>query len=137
MSTVDPRVGIDPGSVDEMGVGWVAFAGVLLLLLALLNGVEGIAAISNSQFFGRGEMIIGDLQTWGWVLVCIAAAQLLAAPWVWMSVPAASAVGAATAAINAVVQLLFIPAYPFWSLAIFALDILVIYALVVRRPRPA
>jgi hypothetical protein len=32
--------------------------------------------------------------------------------------------------VNAVVQLLAIPAYPFWALAVFALDLLVVYGLV-------
>jgi hypothetical protein len=33
--------------------------------------------------------------------------------------------------VNAIVQLMFIPAAPFWSLAMFTLDLLVIYALAV------
>jgi hypothetical protein len=40
--------------------------------------------------------------------------------------------GVGIASANAVVQLLFIPAYPFWSLALFSLDLLVIYGLVVH-----
>jgi hypothetical protein len=126
----DPRVGYDPG--ESLDVGWTAFAGIALLLLAVLNGIEGIAAISNSHFFGRGEMIIGDLQTWGWVLCAIAIAQLLAAPLVWMSNSAGVMLGVASTAVNAIVQMLFIPAYPFWSLAIFALDLVVICGLVVH-----
>jgi len=38
----------------------------------------------------------------------------------------------ALAATNCVVQLLFMPAYPVWSLAVLALNVLVIYALVAR-----
>jgi hypothetical protein len=32
--------------------------------------------------------------------------------------------------VNAVAQLLMMPAYPFWALAIFTLDILAIYGLI-------
>jgi hypothetical protein len=39
-------------------------------------------------------------------------------------------VGVGLAALNGIVQLIFIDAYPFWSLTMFSLDILVIYALV-------
>jgi hypothetical protein len=39
--------------------------------------------------------------------------------------------GVASASVNALGQLWFAPAYPWWSIAIFALDILIIYALVV------
>jgi hypothetical protein len=132
MTVIEPdaRVGYDPG--ESLAVGWTAFAGVGMLLLSVLNGIEGIAAISSSQFFGRGDMIVGDLQTWGWVLCAIAVAQLVAAPLVWMSNPVGMLIGVAATAVNAIVQMLFIPAYPFWSLAIFALNLVVMRGLVVH-----
>jgi hypothetical protein len=37
--------------------------------------------------------------------------------------------------LNSIAQLLLIPAYPFWSLSIFALDILAIFALVAYGAR--
>jgi len=37
--------------------------------------------------------------------------------------------GIATATVNAIAALLSIPAYPFWSLAIFAIDVLIVYGL--------
>jgi hypothetical protein len=33
---------------DDRSYGWVAFAGVLLLMLGTLNFIEGLAAIGNS-----------------------------------------------------------------------------------------
>ena len=36
---------------------------------------------------------------------------------------------------NAIAQLLMIPAYPFWSLSIFTLDILAIYGLIAYGKR--
>jgi hypothetical protein len=44
-------------------------------------------------------------------------------------------VGVIFAAVNAIAQLGAMPAYPIWSLALFALDILVIYALMVHGVR--
>jgi len=41
----------------------------------------------------------------------------------------------ALVALNGIAQLLFIPAYPFWSLALFTLDILVIYGLIAHGSR--
>ena len=38
------------------------------------------------------------------------------------------------ASLNSIIALLTIPAYPFWSLAIFAVDILMIYGLVTYDP---
>ena len=44
-------------------------------------------------------------------------------------------VGVGIASVNAIVQSLFIPAYPFWSLTLLTLDILVIYGLVAYGKR--
>jgi hypothetical protein len=43
--------------------------------------------------------------------------------------------GVAVLGLNAIAQLLFIPAYPFWSLALFSIDILAIYGLVAYGDR--
>jgi hypothetical protein len=45
--------------------------------------------------------------------------------------------GVAVAMCNAIAQLLFIPAYPFWSLTLFTVDILVIYGLIAHGKRTA
>jgi hypothetical protein len=43
--------------------------------------------------------------------------------------------GVTVATLDGVAQLLFIPAYPFWSLTFFTLDILVIYGLIAHGKR--
>jgi hypothetical protein len=46
------------------GVGWVAFAGTLLLILGILNLIEGLAAIGDAHFFARNTTYItGSLHT--------------------------------------------------------------------------
>jgi hypothetical protein len=39
--------------------------------------------------------------------------------------------------LNAVVQLMIMPAYPFWSLSLFAIDVLALYGLVAYGRRIA
>jgi hypothetical protein len=129
----------DYGSTST-GDGWVLFAGVMLTMLAALNLIDGIAAVSNSTFFVDGaKFIFSDLNTWGWVLIVMGVTQGLTAIGVFVRATAVRWVGVALAALNAVVQMFFISAYPFWSLALFTLDMLVIYGLVAhgaRRSRP-
>ena len=125
----------------DHGYGWLTFAGTMLLLLGTLNFIEGIAAISKSHFFiGNAHYVFGDLKTWGWVVLFVGAAQLLIGLGIFVRNQYARWAGVAVAGLNAIAQLLFIPAYPFWSLALFAIDVLVIYGLVaygVRSPGPA
>ena len=112
------------------GSGWVLFAGIMIAMLAVLNIFWGIAAIDKSQFFvANTEYIVSDLKTWGWVVLIIGAVQLIAAFSIFRGGSFGRWFGIAVASVNAIVALLSLPAYPFWSLAIFALDVLVIYGL--------
>lgn len=116
---------------QDRGYGWVAFAGVLLLMLGTLNVIEGIAAIGNANFFAHGQhYIIGSLSTWGWFALLLGVLQLAVGLGVFVQNQLARWTGVVVLAANAIVQMLMIPAYPFWSLSLFALDIFAIYGLV-------
>jgi hypothetical protein len=126
----------DRGYVDDTGSGWVGFAGVLVLLLGTLNLIEGIAAISNAHFFVHGtHYIAGSLNTWGWIVTIIGAIQILVGIGIFTRNQFARWTGVAILGLNAIAQLMMIPAYPFWSLAIFTLDILALYGLMAYGDR--
>jgi hypothetical protein len=115
---------------SDRGYGWVMFAGVMLLLLGTVNFIEGIAAISNSHFFvANTHFIAGSLNTWGWIVLIIGVIQWIVGMGVFVRNQLSRWVGVVALAANAIAQLLMMPAYPFWSLSIFALDILAIYGL--------
>ena len=115
---------------DDRGYGWVAFAGVMLLTLGTLNTIEGIAAIDNANFFTHNtHYMFASLNTWGWVVLILGVSQLLIGFGVFAKNQFARWTGVLILSANAVAQLLMIPAYPFWSLSIFAVDILAIYGL--------
>src|SRR3954468_16320570 len=116
---------------SERGNGWVVFAGAMLMILGTVNVIHGIAAISNSKFFvGDAQYVFGSLNTWGWIALLLGAAQLIAAFGVLAGSRAAAWLGVLLAGLNAIAQLLSISSYPFLALALFSLDILVIYGLV-------
>ena len=123
---------------DTGGGGWITFAGVMIVIVAILNIIDGIAAISNSSFYiGDARYILSDLNTWGWIVLVIGIVQAVAAFGIWAGSQLARWTGVLIVSLNMIAQLLFIPAYPFWSLAIFTIDVLVIYGLVAhggRRP---
>ena len=121
---------------DDRGYGWVGFAGVLLLMLGTLNFIEGLAAIGNSHFFvANTQYIAGDLNTWGWVVLCIGVLEWCVGIGVFVKNQFSRWAGVVVLAGNAIVQLMMIPAYPFWSLSIFTLDILAIYGLIAYGKR--
>lgn len=123
---------------EDRGYGWVGFAGTLLLILGTINFIEGLAAINNAHFFANGvHYIAGSLNTWGWVVLCIGVVEWAVGLGVFVKNQFSRWVGVLVLAGNAVVQLMMMPAYPFWSLTVFALDILAIYGLVAYGSRIA
>jgi hypothetical protein len=119
--------------MNEQRSGWVTFAGVMLLIVGILNVIYGIAAIGDSKFFVAGaKYILSNLNTWGWITLIIGVLQLFAAFSLWSGGLYGRIVGIGVSSLSALAALLSIPAYPFWSLAIFALDVVIIYQIALR-----
>jgi hypothetical protein len=119
--------------MDDQGQisGWWVFAGVLLLVAGVLNIIYGIAAIGDSKFFtDHGTYILSGLHTWGWILLILGVLELVAAFSLFSGGEFGRWFGIFVASLNAIGALLSMPGYPFWSLALFALAIIIIYKLV-------
>ena len=115
---------------DEAGYGLVTFAGVMLAIAAVLNTLYGIAAIDQANFFtNNARYVFGDLNMWGWFLVALGVLQSFAAFAIWRGASWGRWFGVGCASVNAILQMLWIPAYPVLAMTILALDITVIYGL--------
>ena len=125
--------GVDESAYEGIrGGGWMVFAASMLGLAGTWNLIQGILAIGDSRVYvGDQTFVFSDLNTWGWIVLLLGIAQLLAAFAVVSGSEFARWFGIACAAVNAIGQLFWIPAYPFWALTMFAVDILIIYALAV------
>jgi hypothetical protein len=119
--------------MNEQRSGWVTFAGVMLLIAGVLNVIYGIAAIGDSKFFiNDSKYILSNLNTWGWITLIIGVIQLFAAFSLWSGNLYGRIIAIGAAGLSAIGALLSIPAYPFWSLAIFAIDIVIIHQIATR-----
>jgi hypothetical protein len=115
--------------------GWWLFAGILLLVAGCLNVIWGIAAISDAKFFiANQKYIISSLHFWGWVTLLIGILEIVAGFSLFSGGGFGRWVGIFAAALAAMSSLLSIPSYPFWSLCIFALSIIILYEL--AKPAP-
>jgi hypothetical protein len=115
---------------EAQGAGWLLFAGIVMALVGILDIIYGIAAISRSHFFDtNAEYIVSNLRTWGWIAVGLGAVQLLAAFSIWRGGSFGRWFGILVAGLSAIAALMSLNGAPFWSLAVFAIDLLVIYGL--------
>jgi len=115
---------------EGRGYGLVLFAGVLLLVAGFWNMIYGIAAIANSHVFAaNAHYVFGDLRSWGWITLIFAILLLVAGGGVMAGNQLARWFGVVVVGLNAINQMFFIPAYPFWSLTIIAMDVVALYGL--------
>lgn len=120
------------GDDGSKGAGWVTFAAVLLGLAGTWNFIDGILAISSSRVYtGESVFVFGNLNTWGWIMLLLGIIQLIASGALFAGSEFARWFGIGAAGVNAIGQLLFVPAYPWWAIAMFTVDLLVIYGLAV------
>ena len=104
----------------------------MLGLAGVMGLLAGLAAIAGSSFYVDGaRFVFSDLKTWGWIVTIAAVITLCAAFAIVAGAQWARWFGIVIASLQAIAQLAFIQAYPFWSLTVFTLDLLVIYALAV------
>lgn len=126
-----PRRLADESSYEvDPGKGWILFAGVMLAVVGVLNVIAGIAAIDNAQFFVQDvKFVFGDLQTFGWALAAFGAIQLVTSFGVFREWESARYAGIAAAAVNMILQFIFLPAHPGWTMIIFFVDVIIIFGL--------
>ena len=109
------------------------FAGVLLLIAGFLNIIYGIGALDDANVFvGDQRFIFTNLNTLGWVLIILGVIQLTGGFSLLAGNTYGRVIGIVAGTLGAIGALLSIGgAYPWWSLAIFALCVYVVYGIIV------
>ena len=135
MSTVSRT---DAG-VSGWAYGFAAFAGAIMLLVGIFHGLAGIAAIFENEFFVAGPNYLYevDVTAWGWIHLILGVILVFAGIAIYSGAAWARSIGVFLAILSAVANFFFIPYYPVWSVLIIALNIAIIWALVVYGPEQA
>jgi hypothetical protein len=117
-----------------VGSGWIGFAGTMLILVGFFNVIDGIAAISNSNYLAN-QLLFANMDAWGWFFLIWGAIQIVVGFAILGGSTWAAVVGIASAFFNAIAQLSWARTYPVWAITALVVDALVIYALVVYGGR--
>ena len=120
---------------QDRGHGRAQLAAVLLTIAGVLNVVWGIAAIGNSHFFvGDAHYIFSSLHGWGWITLIIGVLELAAAVSLFAGHEYGRWFAIFVGSLAAIDALFSIPAYPFWSLAVFVLSLWIVSGLFQYQP---
>jgi len=115
--------------------GWVVFGGVMLIMVGLFQVVQGLVALFDDGFYlvrTDGLVVNVNYNTWGWIHLAIGVIAALTGLGLLAGNIVARVMGVVIAVLSALVNLAFISAYPVWSTIVIALDVIVIYAIIVH-----
>jgi hypothetical protein len=112
------------------GEGWVTFAAVLFLTVGTFNVIDGVALLADDNYFHADKLLFGDTSLWGWLAIIMGVGQIVIGFGIAAGNVLAQILAVVWAILNACLHLLAIGAYPAWSIIIMALDVLVIYGLI-------
>lgn len=115
-------------------VGWVYFAGFMLLLVGVLQVIAGLVALFKDEVYVVAEQNLWllDYTSWGWGHLLFGVFLLMAGSAIMSGKMWGRVVGIIFAGLSLIANFAFIPVYPFWSILMVTIDILVLYALIVH-----
>jgi hypothetical protein len=116
-------------------LGWVLFVSIIMLSSGLINIAQGLIALLDDDFYGAsatGLAVGASYTAWGIALVVLGVALVAGACGVLTGYRWGRTIGVLAAAVNALVNLGFAAAYPYWTVLAVAFDVIAIYALVVH-----
>jgi hypothetical protein len=133
VDTSRPAYGNSP---DPTGwTGWVVFASLMMIMVGTFQAIEGLVALFDDGFYHvtEGGLVVNvDYNVWGWTHLLLGALLIASGVGVLAGNILARTVAVIIALLSALVNLVFIEAYPIWSILIITVDVLVIYALIVH-----
>ena len=127
--------GTDVDQERTAWAGWVAFAGVMLIMLGSFQIVQGLVALFDDGFYlvaENGLVVDVNYNTWGTIHCIIGIVGIITGLGLLAGNMAARVVGVGVAFLSALVNLAFISAYPVWSAIMITVDVIVIYAIIVH-----
>ena len=133
IDTSSVAYGKDP---DPTGwTGWVVFASFMMIIAGSFQAIEGLVAIFDDGFYHvteNGLVVNVDYSVWGWIHLLLGALLIICGVGVLAGNIVARVVAILLAGLSALVNLVFLEAYPIWGILIITVDVLVIYSLVVH-----
>ena|SRR5688572_14427263 len=118
-------------TVSGLSMGSALFAGVLMIMVGIFHVIAGLAAVIEDEFFvvGSEYAFEVDTTTWGWIHMGAGAVVALAGFAVLSGHLWARVLAIVIALGSAIVNFFYIPYYPFWSILIIAIDVVIIWGL--------
>jgi hypothetical protein len=113
-----------------LAVGFIAMAGIILIVAGVLHVIEGIVGLFNNDFYVVSQKWVFqfNVTTWGWIHILVGIIALLAGIGLFSGAVWARTVAVLVAVLSIIINFVWLPYYPWWALLIIAFDFFVIWA---------
>jgi hypothetical protein len=120
----------DNGDISKGAVGWITFAGFMMVIGGGFAMLEGLGMLIHKASFPRVDAVLQQhSSTWGWFHIIVGAALLFSGFGIFGGNVLARTVGVIAATISALGAFTTIQLQPVWNTIIIAVDIAIIWAL--------
>jgi hypothetical protein len=116
-------------------VGWIIFAAAMMVMIGVLHTIEGFVALFKDTYYvvrSSGIVLSVDYTAWGWIHIALGVLLAGTGIALFSGRTWARVVGVGVAVLSLIGNFAFVSAYPAWSIILIAIDVLVIYALIVH-----
>jgi hypothetical protein len=129
---IDQQLGYEAPSEPTGWAGMALFGAVMMIMLGAFQAIVGFVAIFDEGYYlvGQSGLVVDvDYTTWGWVHLVVGLVALAAGLGLMRGATWARVVGICIALVSAILNFVFIAAFPFWAITMITIDVLVIYAI--------
>ncbi|MFF5235421.1 hypothetical protein [Dactylosporangium sp. NPDC000521] len=114
--------------------GWVTFAAVMLVVIGLLNVLEGLVTLLQNQvaFIDDNSLVVVNLTGWGILMLVFGGLLVAAGIGLMARNTVARAAAIVIVALHMLIQIGWLGAYPVWSMLMITLSVVVLFALTVH-----
>ena len=115
-------------------VGWIAFAGLMMIVVGVLGALAGLAAIVRDETYVQvaGRLWIFDETAWGWIHLLLGIAVVAIGAMMLRGGAVGMALGAGVIVLHMIAHFNTMGVYPWWSIVVIAIDVLILYAMIVH-----
>jgi len=116
---------------SSWAVGWAGFAGIMLIVIGVLDFIQGLVAIVNDEFYVVTQEWVFefDVTTWGWIHLVLGVILIASGIGIFTGNVAARTVGVIVASVAMIINFAWLPYYPLWSIVVISVCIAIIWAL--------
>jgi hypothetical protein len=121
----------EPTASTWWGIGFILFAASIMLMVGIFQFFQGLGAVIRGGFYAVSPNYAFKIDTtaWGWIHMLIGILVAVAGVYLFVGKTWARIIAIIVAIVSAVSNFFFIPYYPFWSILIIALDVVIIWAI--------